>query len=92
MNHLVRKRSIHAGYRGFYQWSPKPRAQGSSPCTPAKWESVENLMFSTLFSLYFLFSNTFPKNIQGLIRVIHCSTNYFNYIASTFGNRFIHKL
>ena len=36
MNHLVRKCSIHAGYRGFYQRSPKPRAQGSSPCTPAK--------------------------------------------------------
>lgn len=36
INHLVRKRSIHAGYREFYQWSPKPRAKGSSPCTPAK--------------------------------------------------------
>lgn len=39
MNHLVRKRSIHVGYRGFYQRSPKPRAQGSSPCTPAKEKS-----------------------------------------------------
>ena len=39
INHLVRKRSIHAGYIGFYQRSPKPRAQGLSPCTPAKEKS-----------------------------------------------------
>ena len=25
------------------QWSPKPRAQGSSPCAPAIQESLENV-------------------------------------------------
>ena len=30
------KHSIYAVYRLLIQRSPKPRAQGSSPCTPAK--------------------------------------------------------
>lgn len=66
--------------RTFRSKTACPRFESLYPCQMIKcWKPK---VFNT-FCLYFCFPTLFPKNIQGLIRVIHCYTNYFNHIAST---------
>ena len=36
------------------QWSPKPRAQGSSPCAPAIQENLENVEIQRIQGFFYL--------------------------------------
>lgn len=75
------------------QWSPKPRAQGSSPCAPAIQESLENVEIQRIqgffiYSMIYIFQSIFKlSRLKNLFK-----QNAINNNTGIFQNSSLHLL